>query len=146
MLRETFRKIERRRPPDIVRQMAVHFALKFRIGLSRRVGFLQIEDQRHQRLGDETAAIDAEMPALVGAGAERIGLRRAHLLLTILDAPSSRMSAERAARMKARILAGSLTPGERSTPEDTSTPGALVMRIASVTLPASSPPDSMNGM
>src|SRR5450759_4854366 len=80
MLRETFSKIERRRPPDIVRQMAVHFALKFRIGLSRRVGFLQIEDQRHQRLGDKATAIDAEMPALVGAGAERIGLRRGHAL------------------------------------------------------------------
>ena len=33
----------------------------------------------------------------------------------------------------------------RSTPEDTSTPGARVMRKASPTLPASSPPDSMNG-
>ena len=63
-------EIERRRPADISREMAVHFLLEFRIGLGLRVGFLQIEDQRHQRLGDEAAAIDAEMSALVGAGAE----------------------------------------------------------------------------
>ena len=43
-----------------------------------RVGLLQVEDQRHQRLGDEAAAIDAEMAALVGAGAERIGLLHGH--------------------------------------------------------------------
>src|SRR5450759_3333361 len=142
MLRETFREIERRRAADIVRQMAVHFALKFRIGLGRRVGLLQIEDQRHQRLGDKAAAIDAEMPALVGAGAERIGLRRGHALT--FDASAA--SAARAARMKARILSGSFSPGARSTPEETSTPGARVRRNASATLPASSPPDSMNGI
>src|ERR1035437_6239376 len=142
MLRQTFREIERRRPPDIIRQMAVHFALKFRIGLSRRVGFLQIEDQRHQRLGDKAAAIDAEMPTLVGAGAERIGLRRGHALTFA----SAAASAARAARIKARILSASFSPGARSTPEDTSTPGARVMRNASATLPASSPPDSMSGI
>ena len=47
--------------------------------------------------------------------------------------------------MKARILSGSFSPGARSTPEETSTPGARVMRSASATLPASSPPESMNG-
>src|ERR1035441_776281 len=129
MLRETFREIERRRPPDIVRQMAVHFALKFRIGLSRRVGFLQIEDQRHQRLGDKAAAIDAEMPALVGAGAERIGLRRGHALT--FDASAA--SAARAARIKARILSASFSPGVRSPSQETSTPGARVTRNASAT-------------
>ena len=36
------------------------------IGLGRVVGLLDVEDQRHQRLGDEAAAIDAEMAALVG--------------------------------------------------------------------------------
>ena len=61
--------------------MAVHLLLECRIGLGRGVGLLQLEDQRHQRLGDEAAAIDAEMPALVGAGAERIGLRHGHALL-----------------------------------------------------------------
>ena len=58
---------------------------------------------------------------------------------------SSPAIAARAARTKARILSGSFSPGARSTPEETSTPGARVMRSASATLPASSPPESMNG-
>ena len=53
--------------------------------------------------------------------------------------------AARAARTKARIFSRSLSPGARSTPDDTSTAGARVMRSASATLPASSPPESMNG-
>ena len=47
----------------------------------------------------------------------------------------------RAARMKSRIMSTSLTPGARSTPEETSTPPARVMRTASATLPAVNPPD-----
>ena len=38
------------------------------------VGRLEIENERHQRLGDEAAAEDAEMPALVGAGAVAVEL------------------------------------------------------------------------
>ena len=69
--------------------MAVHLALERRIGLGRGVGLLQLEDQRHQRLGDEAAAIDAEMAALVGPGAERIGLlRRAHAVLATFCEPA----------------------------------------------------------
>ena len=49
--------------------MAVHLGLERRIGLGVGVGALQIEDQRHQRLGDEAAAIEAEMAALVRAAA-----------------------------------------------------------------------------
>src|SRR5476651_305317 len=113
--------------------MAVHFALKFRIGLGRGIGLLQIEDQRHQRLGDEAAAIDAEMPALVRPGAEGVRfVRRGHAGLVTFCA-SSRAAASRAARMKARIFSGSFSPGARSTPEETSTPGARIMRNASAT-------------
>src|SRR4029077_20596155 len=114
-------------PPDIIREMPVHFLLEFRIGLGRRIGLFQIEDQRHQRLGDKAAAIDAEMAALVGAGAERIGLGQGHALTFAASAAS----AARAARMKALILSGSFSPGARSTPEETSTPGARVMCSAS---------------
>ena len=53
-----------------MREIAVHLALESGIGLGRGVGLLQLEDERHQGLGDEAAAIDAEMPALVGPGAE----------------------------------------------------------------------------
>ena len=57
-----------------------------------------------------------------------------------------RHSEARAARMKARILSGSFTPGALSTPEETSTPGARVMRSASATFSGIRPPDSMNGI
>ena len=88
MLRHALGEIERRRPADIVREMAVHLRLERRIGLRLRIGLLEREDQRHQRLGDEAAAIDAEMPALVGAGAKRIRLldghaRAHHVLLAV---------------------------------------------------------------
>src|SRR6202007_3056417 len=108
------------------------------------VGLFQFQDQRHQCFGNEAAAIDAEMVALVGTGAVRVGLLlTGHALLMIL--PASSAAAARAARTKARILSGSFSPGARSTPEETSTPGALVIRRASATLPASSPPESMKG-
>ena len=71
-------EIERRRAADVMREIAVHFFLERGIGLGLGVGLLQFQDQRHQRLGDKTAAIDAEMPVLVRPGAERIGLLHGH--------------------------------------------------------------------
>ena len=82
---EPFSEIKRRRPPDIGRQVAVHLLPERRIGLGLRIGLLQIEDQRHQRLGDEAAAIDAEMPVLVRATTEGVGLLHAHAV-TVLAA------------------------------------------------------------
>ena len=70
MLGQSLGEIKRRRPADIVFEVAVHLRLERRIGLGVGIGFFQIEDQRHQRLGDEASAENAEMPALVGAGAE----------------------------------------------------------------------------
>ena len=70
VLREALGEIERRRAADIVREIAVHLGLEFRIGLGLGIGLLQFKNQRHQRLGDKTAAIDAEMAVLVGPGAE----------------------------------------------------------------------------
>ena len=112
--------------------MAVHLGLERRIGLGGVVGLLQIEDQRHQGFGDEAAAENAEMPVLVGTAAEGIGTRLVHRTLNSFDLGHL----PRAARMKSRIMSTSLTPGARSTPEDTSTPPARVMRTASATLPA----------
>src|SRR6185437_11258669 len=140
-------------------QIAVHFAAERRIGLGIGVGFFQIENQRHQRLGNEAAAVDAEVPALVGTGAKRIGLLNGHLtpphptVLRAVDlSPKGRgeeeeslASAARAALTKARIFSGSFSPGARSTPDDTSTAPARVIATASPTLAASRPPDSMNG-
>src|SRR5262249_13454424 len=106
-----------------------------------------------QDLGDKSAAINAEMPALVGTGTEGIWLLYGHARGPLLDrthpnwrgGEESSASAARAARMNAWILSGSFSPGARSTPDDTSTPGARVMRKASDTLSASSPPESMKG-
>src|SRR3954469_9880307 len=137
MVREPVGEIERRRPADVMLEIAVHLRAEGRVVLRRRVGALQVEDQRHQRLGDEAAAVEAEVPALVRPGAEGIDLLRNVHAGTL---------AERAARMKARIFSGSFTPGADSTPEETSTPPARVMRSASATLSALSPPESMNGI
>ena len=70
VLGEALGEIKRRRPPDIVLEVAVHFRSERRVGLGVGIGLFQIEDQRHQRLGDEASAENAEMTALVGAGAE----------------------------------------------------------------------------
>ena len=88
-------------------QIAVHLLLEGRILARLRIGLFQIEDQRHQRLGDETAAEDAEMPGLVGTGAERVGLLDGHALLATFTF-SMRACACRAAWTKARILSGVL--------------------------------------
>ena len=70
MLAQPFGEVERRWPPDIILEVTVHLLAKERILLCRRIGTLQLQNQRHQRLGHEAAAIEAEMAALVGSGAE----------------------------------------------------------------------------
>src|SRR4029453_2392909 len=126
-LGETLGEIQRRWPADIVLQIAVHLGLEGRIGLGRGIGLFQIEDQRHQRLGNEAAAEIAEMPLLVGTAAERIWQALIHR--------TGNSWVARAARINSRIISTSLTPGVRSTPEETSTPPARVTRTASATLP-----------
>ena len=73
MLGQALGEIQRRRPADIVLEVAVHFGLKCRVGLGVGISLLQIEDQRHQGFRDKAAAENAEMPALVGTAAEGIG-------------------------------------------------------------------------
>ena len=81
MLGQALGEIERRGPADIVLEIAVHLGLEGRIGLGRGVGLLQVEDQRHQGFGDEAAAEDAEMAALVGAAAVGIWFGDVHRTL-----------------------------------------------------------------
>src|SRR5690606_5955451 len=92
--------------------------------LRRAIVTLQVEDQRHQGLGDVAAAEGAEMAAVVGAGAKAVG--------SVGHRP--------AALRNAAILSTSLTPGARSTPEETSRSGALVAARASATLEGVRPP------
>ena len=69
-LGQPFGKIERARTADIMRRQPVELGLERRIGLGCGIGLLEIENERHQRLGDETAAENAEMAAFVGPGAK----------------------------------------------------------------------------
>jgi hypothetical protein len=48
----------------------IELGLEGGIGLGIGIGFFEIEDERHQRFGDETAAENAEMTMLVWTGAE----------------------------------------------------------------------------
>ena len=70
-------------------------------------GALELDERRHQRLGDEAAAEAAEVAVGVGQGGGIHG-RRLH--------PASRVAAT-----KRRTLSGSFRPGRASTPEATST-------------------------
>jgi hypothetical protein len=75
MVGQPLGEIERARPADIVREVAGHLGGIGGIGLRLGIGLLEVEDERHQRLGDEAAAIDAEAAAIIRAGAEGIGLQ-----------------------------------------------------------------------
>ena len=86
---EPLGEVKRRRAADIVREVAVHLLLECRIGLRLRIGVFEIEDERHQRLGDEAAAIDAEMAVLIRPGAEGVGALHAHPTRNSASIPSS---------------------------------------------------------
>ena len=51
-------------------QVVVHLLLKLSIGLGFRIGLLELQDQRHQSLGDEAPAINAEMASFVRPAAK----------------------------------------------------------------------------
>src|SRR5690606_28559682 len=73
MLGQALGEIQRARPAGIMGVELAELGMEGRVGLGLAIGLFQIENQRHQRLGDEASAIDAEMTALVGAGAIGIG-------------------------------------------------------------------------
>ena len=71
--------VERAGATDVMGQQRVELGLERRIGLRRLVLALELEDQRHQRLGDEATAEEAEPAALVRAEPEGIGNVDGHL-------------------------------------------------------------------
>jgi hypothetical protein len=70
MLGQPLGEIQRRRPAGVVRVEMIEFRPEGRIGLRLGPFLFQLEDQRHQRFGDEAAAENAEHALLVGSGTE----------------------------------------------------------------------------
>src|SRR5690606_7959148 len=75
MRRQALGMIERRWTSRIMRVEGFQLGLKLRVVLCFRVSALEIEDQRHQRLGDEPAAEDPEEAVIVRSHAEAVGPR-----------------------------------------------------------------------
>src|SRR5690606_27112857 len=113
---QALREIERTRTADIILAVKRHLGLIGGIVLRLIIGALQFEHERHQGLGDEAAAIDAEMTMLVGTEAQAVGL------VTHETFSCRGRTAARARATKDRILSGLFSPGVVSTPDETSTP------------------------
>jgi hypothetical protein len=73
VLRQALGVPQRRGPPDIMRQQPSPLRHEGRVALRLVIGALDLQDQRHQRLGHETAAELAEAAAGIGALAEGVG-------------------------------------------------------------------------
>ena len=71
--RQPLGEIKRARSACIVRIERDELSLKFWIGLGFCVGFLDLQNQRHQGLGDIAPTKNAKMAVLVGTSAKRIG-------------------------------------------------------------------------
>ena len=76
VLRQTLGEVQRARPADVVLGEMLELGLEGRVRPRLLVGPLQVEDRRHQRLGDVAAAVHAEVSALVRARA--IGVELFH--------------------------------------------------------------------
>ncbi len=81
MLGQPLGEVERARPAGVVGVEVVELLLEGRVAPGLVVGALQVEDQRHQRLGDEAAAEQPEEALLVGAAAVGVELRLLGLAL-----------------------------------------------------------------
>src|SRR5215218_6308977 len=125
------------------------------VGPSVEPDLLQITERGHQRLGDVLATVGAEadLQAAGHADVGRTGLRRPDGVgvglgaseASALGAGSGSPVVARTAAAKAFNLAGSLTPGDSSTPLATSTANGSVAAIASATFSGFSPPDMISG-
>ena len=78
MARQPLGEVERARPPDIMGEQAVELGMEFGIVLRLLISALELEQKRHQRLGDVTPAIGTEMAARIGTASETVGARLAH--------------------------------------------------------------------
>src|SRR5205085_5821451 len=73
---EPLREVEWARPADIMIEVVAELGVEIRVVLRGVVGGLDLKNQRHQRLGDKPAAVEAEMALRVRPAA--IGIRCLH--------------------------------------------------------------------
>ena len=76
-------EVERARAADVMLVKAFKLGVKGGIGLGLAIGALKVENQRHQRLGDETSTENAEAAVFIRTIAEGIG--RLAVQLSILE-------------------------------------------------------------
>src|SRR5262249_11622584 len=139
MLGQALRKIEWTFAAGVSLQQTRELRLKRGIASRILIGALQLQYERHQRLGNEASTIGAEMPLEVGAGTKGIW-RKAHARASFANCAAF------AFEMKSAIKAALLTPGDVSTPDETSTPGAPLVAIARVTFSGVRPPARSQGL
>src|SRR5262249_3981567 len=128
MLRQPLGVIERAWTPGIMRVEILELRVKGGVALCVRISRLEIENERHERLGHKTPAIKAKMAPLVGPGAETVQVQRLfgckrHVSIpysaAIRTGPAGRK--DFAVLINFRMRAGVFTPGAVSTPDETST-------------------------
>src|SRR5690606_13322504 len=138
------------RATHIVALHEVDFRLKGRVGFRCLIGLFEIQHERHQCFGDEASAEYTETTAFIGSVSQGVWCRRAQgfslSVCLLLSAAFTGLQAALAALMKASMSPGDFRPGAVSTPEETSTASAPVMRIASLTLSGVRPPESIQGI
>src|SRR5690606_5449816 len=78
LARQPLGEIERRGPPGIVRTQVVEFGDEGRVGLGFAIGAFEVENERHQRLGDEASAELTKPAELVRAIPEAVGPQLVH--------------------------------------------------------------------
>src|SRR5688572_3988222 len=133
---ESLRLIEGRGTADVVFEQVVELRTERGVRAGRHVSRRQLLDRRHQRFGDEAAAVGAVITPRVGIPpAEHRTFCRNHVVHRLSNA-------SRALARNCATFVKSLTPGDSSTPDDTSTPYGRTVAIASPTVAGVSPPAS----
>ena len=132
------RMVDGARPPHEVRELVPELGHEGRVAQGLVVGGLEFVQRVDQRLGDEGAAVRAEVPA-------RIGLVVVQHRVQSSCIGARRASASRTAWQNRRISPASLMPLADSTPELTSTAQGRRRAMPSVTFAGFNPPDKTTG-
>ena len=133
MLGQARREIERALAAGVMGEKPVQFLLERWILFRCLIGFLKLQQQRHQGLGDKAPAIGAKMSGGIGTGTQGVG-QCVHARTVCF-----------AAATKSAIRVGLLTPGALSTPDDTSTIFAPLTAMARAIFSGVRPPAKNQG-